>query len=77
MDDPIHNSDGRRVYARVIVSQGEDGVWHAASTGKQSSGILTSMAYANAFAICPHDVERIEPGEEVDILMVDWDHPGG
>ena len=74
VDDPIHNSDGRRVYARVIVSQGEDGVWHAASTGKQSSGILTSMAYANAFAICPHDVERIEPGEEVDVLMVEWDH---
>jgi len=73
MEDAIENSDGRRVYARVIVTQAGDGVWHAASTGKQSSGILTSMAYANAFAICPHDVERVEPGEEVDVVMVGWE----
>jgi molybdopterin molybdotransferase len=74
-DDAIVNSDGRRIYARVTVSQEDDGRWHAQLTGKQSSGILTSMAYANAFAICPDDVPEVPAGAEVDVLMVDWDHP--
>ncbi len=74
-DDAIHNSDGRRIYARVTVAQEDDGRWHAQLTGKQSSGILTSMVYANAFAICPDDVDEVPAGAEVDVLMVDWDHP--
>jgi molybdopterin molybdotransferase len=74
-DDAIINSDGRRIYARVTVAQEDDGRWHAQLTGKQSSGILTSMAYANAFAICPDDVPEVPAGAEVDVLMVDWDHP--
>ena len=47
-----------------------DGRWHAALTGPQGSGILTSMAEANAFAIVPEDVERIAPGQEVDVMML-------
>ena len=76
-DEAIVNTDGRRVYARAVVSEGQDGRWHARLTGPQGSGVLTSLALANGLAICPEDRERIEPGEEVAVIMLDWDRPGG
>ena len=68
---PIHNTDGRRVYARAIVTH-EDGGYVASLTGPQGSNILTSMARANALAICPEDVPRLDPGAVVDAQMLDW-----
>ena len=72
LDDPVNNYDGRRVYARVVVYEAEDGTLRARSTGTQSSGALTSMAAANGLAICPDDVARIEAGELVTVEMLDW-----
>ena len=72
-DEAIVNTDGRRVYARAIVSAGEDGRWHARLTGAQGSGVLTSMAYANGYAVCPEDRDEVSVGEDVEVLMVDWD----
>ena len=72
LDDPVHNHDGRRVYARVVVYKAEDGSYRARSTGNQSSGVLTSMAAANGLAICPHDVSVIPAGEKVSVEMIDW-----
>ena len=43
-------------------SRSATGSWHAALTGPQGSGILTSMADANALAIVPEDVPVIAPG---------------
>ena len=74
-DEAIVNTDGRRVYARAIVGRGEDGRWHARLTGPQGSGVLTSMALANGLAICPEDRDQIDPGEETDVIMLDWEHP--
>ena len=65
----IDNPDGRRVYARAIVTQ-EDGRYVARLTGPQGSGVLTSMARANGYAICPEDRAAIEPGEECEVLLV-------
>ena len=65
----IDNHDSRRVYARAVLSQ-RDGRYHASLTGPQGSGILTSMALANALAVCPEDVAAIEPGEEVECLVL-------
>jgi molybdopterin molybdotransferase len=69
-DEPIANTDARRVFARAIVTQ-RDGRYHAALTGPQGSGILTSMAEANAFAVVPEDVPGIEAGDEVDCILLD------
>ena len=63
LDDPIHNEDGRRVYARAHVYRAEDGRMHARLSGPQGSNILTAMARANGLAICPEDVTRMEPGD--------------
>ena len=71
LTDPIYNSDGRRVYARVEVEK-RDGVYYANPTGPQGSNILTSMSRANALAICPEEVPRKDAGEQVKIIMLDW-----
>ncbi len=69
--DPIINTDGRRVYARAIVTW-EDGRWWASLTGPQGSNLLTSMARANGLAICPEDLDEMPAGAEVDVQMLDW-----
>ena len=68
---PIHNYDGRRVYARVQVAR-KDGTYYATPTGPQGSNILTSMAQANGLAICPEDLASKETGEQVKLIMLDW-----
>jgi molybdopterin molybdotransferase len=71
LSDPIRNADGRRVFARTVVTR-RDGKYHASLTGDQSSNLLTSMAGANGLAICPEDVPGMEVGEEVEVLMLQW-----
>ena len=72
--DSVQNTDGRRFYARCIVSLREDGRYYADLTGPQGSGILTSMSAANALTIIPEDVPEAFPGEEIDVMMLDWEH---
>ncbi len=72
LEDPIINSDGRRVYARAIVRK-RNQTYYARLTGPQGSNILTSMARANGLAICPEDVEIMEKGRIVQVQMLDWD----
>jgi molybdopterin molybdotransferase len=69
VEDRLENPDGRRFLARAIVSQRE-GRYVASLTGPQGSGILTSMALANALVVCPEDVPSVEPGEEADAYML-------
>jgi molybdopterin molybdotransferase len=71
LEEPIHNTDGRRVYARAVVSR-RDGGYVARLTGDQSSNLLTSMARANGLAICPEDEPVKEAGETVKVEMIDW-----
>lgn len=70
LDDPIHNDDGRRVYARAHVYRGEDRRMHARLSGPQGSNILTAMARANGLAICPEDVTHLESGEETRVELL-------
>ena len=71
LDDPIHNGDSRRVYARAIIRR-ENGVYRASLTGDQGSNLLTSMARANGLAICPEDIPVKQAGETVQVQMLDW-----
>ena len=68
---PIRNEDGRRVYARVEV-EFKNGRYQATPTGPQGSNILTSMSKANGLAICPEDLTGKDAGEQVQIIMLDW-----
>lgn len=71
LDEPIYNTDNRRVYARAVVRRQND-AYHAELTGDQSSNLLTSMARANGLAICPEDLPRKDAGEMVEVQMLDW-----
>ena len=72
--DRLVNSDGRRFYARAVVTA-EDGRYVARLTGPQGSGVLTSMALANGYAICPEDRPAVEVGEECDVILIDREAP--
>jgi molybdopterin molybdotransferase len=71
LDEPIYNNDGRRVYARAIITR-QNGTYHVKLTGDQGSNLLTSMARANGLAICPEDVQKMEAGDKVQVQMLDW-----
>ena len=70
LKDSIENYDGRRVYARVVVTKTETG-FVAETTGNQDSNILTSMLKANGLAICPEDEHGKNPGDIVSVVMID------
>ena len=71
LDEPIYNADGRRVYARAVITK-RNGTYHARLTGDQGSNLLTSMAGANGLAVCPEDLPMKKAGEVVEVLMLDW-----
>ena len=71
LDEPIHNSDSRRVYARAVIRR-ENGIYRASLTGDQGSNLLTSMARANGLAICPEDISIKQAGDTVQVQMLDW-----
>jgi len=67
----VANADGRRVFARVIVTR-RDGQYYASVTGPQGSGILTSIAKANGLAVIPETSKGVKAGEVVEVQMLDW-----
>ena len=70
-EDSVVNRDRRRIFTRVMVEK-RDGQYFARLTGPQGSGILTSMASANGLMIIPEDRAEIEPGNVVEVMMLDW-----
>ena len=70
LEEPIHNDDGRRVYARAFVTKEEDGEYHARLSGPQGSNILTAMARANGLVICPEDVTELPAGVRVRVELL-------
>jgi molybdopterin molybdotransferase len=76
IEDDIANTDGRRLFARVIVTK-LGGQYHASLTGPQGSGILTSMAKANGLAIIPESSKGVKAGDVVEVQMLDWGEEQG
>jgi molybdopterin molybdotransferase len=71
-EERIENvGDPRVYYARCIVTE-RDGRYYARLTGAQGSNVLTGMMRANALTIIPAEVDVVEKGDEVDVLMLDW-----
>ena len=71
MEDSVKNDAGRRIYDRVII-QKRDGHYYARLTGPQGSGILTSMSLANGLVVIPEDKGKVNKGDTVQVLMLDW-----
>jgi molybdopterin molybdotransferase len=75
-EDSLKNKDGRRIFARVLVSKWAN-EYYIRLTGEQGSGILTSMAKANGLAIIPETISEVKPGMILDVIMLKWDSPRG
>jgi molybdopterin molybdotransferase len=78
----ISNRSGRENFMRGALSRrpapgdgaasGGGTPWQVRLTGEQGSGILTSMARANALVRVPKTRTRIEAGEAVTVWLLDW-----
>jgi molybdopterin molybdotransferase len=68
-DDRIAMVDDRRFYARVRLRREPDG-WHAALTGAQGSGVLTSMAEADGLVVVPEGLPDVQPGDRVRVMVL-------
>jgi molybdopterin molybdotransferase len=64
------SDSGRAHFVRVHLQE-RDGVLHAAPTGPQGSGILTSMALATGIAVLPEDTPVVEAGQSVHVRLTD------
>jgi molybdopterin molybdotransferase len=61
---------GRTHFVRVRLHE-QDGTLHAVLTGPQGSGILTSMAEAEALAVIPEEVSTLAAGSLVQVQLTD------
>ena len=62
---------GRREYLRGILHTGNDGVVEVSTTGRQGSGILTSMSQADCYIIFPEDQTLVEKHAWVSVQLFD------
>ncbi|MFI5269965.1 MAG: gephyrin-like molybdotransferase Glp, partial [Chloroflexota bacterium] len=69
--DDVDNHGGRRSFLRAIVSRDASG-YSARLTGPQGSGILSSMARANALVDVPAEVEALPAGGIARAILLDW-----
>jgi molybdopterin molybdotransferase len=73
LDEPVTIGARLTHFLRAIVRVREDGRLAAALTGPQGSGILTSMARANALLVVPEDRSRVEAGDVLHALLLSED----
>jgi len=68
--EPIKLGPPLRHFLRAVVTEEPDGRRTAKLTGPQGSGILTSMARANALLVVPEDKPNVTPGETLTAVLL-------
>jgi molybdopterin molybdotransferase len=68
----LRKKPGRTEFQRGVATLDDNNRWQVGKTGKQGSGILTSMSRANCFIVLPDDNAGVEVGDEVSIQFLDW-----
>jgi molybdopterin molybdotransferase len=68
LEEPVAIGARLLHFLRAVTRVRDDGVLTARLTGPQGSGILTSMAQANALLVVPDDRSRVEAGERLNVL---------
>ncbi len=61
----IRKNPGRREFQRAVASNNSEGQLQVELTGKQGSGILTSMSRANCFIVLDEERGPVQPGDAV------------
>ena len=67
--ESFSKQNDRRHFLRGVLAY-ENGDLVVRTTGKQGSGILTSMVKANGFIDVPEEVERLQPGDVVNVQLL-------
>ncbi len=70
-DSDIRKNPGRREFQRAIAEMDETGRLHARLTGRQGSGILTSMSQANCFIVLDEQQGPVARGDRVRVEFFD------
>jgi molybdopterin molybdotransferase len=70
ISEAYRSGTSRRDFVRATVEQC-DGKLTASVTGSQGSGILTSMAKANALVIVPSEMQEVAEGETLQAILLD------
>ncbi len=65
--EPLRKKPGRTEFQRGILLASPDRSWQVKTTGKQGSGILSSMSQANCFIVLEHERGSVEAGEAVSV----------
>jgi molybdopterin molybdotransferase len=82
--EPVSKSPGRRGFQRVVVERDADGAPERDEAGRvrlriagggrgQGSHVLSALAIADALAIVPESVDRLDAGAAVDLWWLDRD----
>jgi len=66
------NKDGRRLFARAVVTRRHE-QYFVKLAGPQLSGVLSTLAQANALAIVPENISKVKAGDKVEVMMLNWD----
>ena len=69
MEEEFKGRPGRTHYVRAITRY-KDGKYYVKSTGSQGSGILMSMVLANSLMVLPPEKDKVLPGEEVRVELL-------
>jgi molybdopterin molybdotransferase len=70
--DRLRKRPGRREFQRGVVRADAEGRLRVRLTGRQGSGVLTSMSQANCLIVLPEDRGTVEPGDEVLVELLPW-----
>ena len=63
----LHKRPGRTEFLRGVLKQSTEGELQVAVTGRQGSGILSSMSQANCFIVLPENCADVESGSYVPV----------
>jgi molybdopterin molybdotransferase len=69
-NEAFRSATSRKDFVRAVVAM-QDGELTASVTGAQGSGILASMAKANALLIVPGKVREVTAGETVRAILLE------
>lgn len=63
----LRKTPGRTEFQRGIMESEPDGGWAVRSSGRQGSGVLSSMSEGNCFIVLAEQRGTVEPGESVSV----------